>query len=82
MHVLIQLLLFPLSVCAQFGYGPITSEDGTNSPSEIPLLEDQSQDLRGVGFILEYSLIGIAVESIFYGQQMIIRVLFHPLMRP
>jgi len=65
--VLLPLLVFPLCVRAQYGYGPITSEDGTNSTSETPLLADQSQDLQGAGFILEYSLIGIAIESIFYG---------------
>ncbi|KZV60235.1 hypothetical protein PENSPDRAFT_620180 [Peniophora sp. CONT] len=62
------LLVCPLLVRAQYGFGPVTSsgEDG-NSTSTQPLLEDQSADLRAAGFILEYSLIGIVVETLLFG---------------
>ena len=63
----ILLSVFPLLARAQYGFGPITSEEGSNSTSSQPLLADQSADLRAAGFILEYSLIGIVVESLLYG---------------
>jgi hypothetical protein len=59
--------LLPASALAQYGYGPITSESGGNSTSAIPLTADQSADLRNAGFILEYSVIGLAVETLFFG---------------
>lgn len=67
MRSLALLLALPLLVRAQYGFGPISSEEGGNSTSTQPLLADQSADLRAAGFILEYSLIGIVVESLLLG---------------
>lgn len=66
------LLVCPLLVRAQYGFGPVTSsgEDG-NSTSTQPLLADQSADLRAAGFILEYSLIGIVVETLLFGAYLV-----------
>ena len=67
MRATLLLLICPLLVRAQYGFGPVTSEEGGNSTSTQPLLADQSADLRAAGFILEYSLIGIVVETLLYG---------------
>ncbi|VDC04992.1 unnamed protein product [Peniophora sp. CBMAI 1063] len=78
----ILLLVFPLLVRAQYGFGPISSEEGGNSTSTQPLLADQAADLRAAGFILEYSLIGIVVESLLFGVFLTLyafstKILFH-----
>ncbi|KAI0029373.1 hypothetical protein K488DRAFT_28803, partial [Vararia minispora EC-137] len=52
---------------AQYGYGPITSENGQESTSTVPLTSDQTADLAGAGRVFEYSVIGLFIGSLFFG---------------
>lgn len=57
-HLVALLALLPwyfASVNAQYGYGPI----GTASTKDA---------LAGAGFIFEYSTIGLAIETFFFGK--------------
>jgi hypothetical protein len=58
----------PTVVHAQYGFGPLISEEsGGDSSSDVPLATDQAINLRSAGYILEYSAVGIAMESLFLG---------------